>query len=331
MPEQNNNPILCETTRGTMVESRHMGAFAVVKASGEVVTSAGDIDRAVYARSAIKPLQAIPLVESGAIKNFEFSLKELSLSCASHNSEPTHVLAVKALLQRLDLSVGDLECGAHLPLLVPAAHEMIRNNEEPDAAHNNCSGKHCGFLATARHLGESTAGYIQPDHPVQLRLRKMLSEMTDTNLDAAPTGADGCGIPVIGMSLKATAYAMARFADPSGLAPQRAGACQSIFDAVTREPFMVAGTDRFCTDVMTTLGQRVLVKTGAEAFFCAAIPHLSLGVALKIDDGSTRGSESVMATLLAQLLETDELASRTKVALTNVAGRKVGEVRATLS
>lgn len=313
-----------------MVESRHMGAFAVVNATGEVVMSAGDIDRPVYARSAIKPLQAIPLVESGAAQKFELSTRELSLSCASHNSEPTHVLAVKALLERLGLSARDLECGAHPPSFAAAAHDMIRNGEEPDAAHNNCSGKHSGFLATARHLGESTAGYIQPDHPVQLRLRKVLSEMTDTNLETAPTGADGCGIPVIGISLKATAYAMARFADPSSLSGERASACRSIFDAVTREPFMVAGTGRFCTDVMTSLGQRVLVKTGAEAYFCAAIPELSLGIALKIDDGNRRGSESVMATLLAQLLETDKLVSRTHVALTNVAGREIGEVRAKL-
>ncbi len=330
MSAQNTNPVLCEVSRGSLVESRHTGAFAVVDATGDVIMSAGDIERPTYARSAIKPLQAIPLVESGAAKAFKLSTRELSLSCASHNSEVTHVDAVRSWLNRLGLDAGDLECGAHLPMFEPAAHAMIRAAEQPDAAHNNCSGKHSGFLTTARHMGEQVSGYIQPDHPVQLRLRRVLSEMSDTNLDSAPTGADGCGIPVIGMSLKATAYAMARFADPSGLDPARAQACRDIFNAVTREPFMVAGTDRFCTDVMSALDQRVLVKTGAEAYFCAAIPERSLGIAIKIDDGSKRGSEVVTAAVLSALLDSELLAGRARVAVQNAAGREVGEVRASL-
>jgi len=297
-----------------MIEGRHHGAFAVVHANGEVVMSAGDVERPTYARSAIKPLQALPLVESGAADGFAFSKAELSLACASHNSEKFHVQAVEAVLGRIGLSHTDLECGGHPPINRAAADDMIRAGESITAAHNNCSGKHSGFLATARHLGEASAGYIQSEHPVQQRIRTTLEEMTDTNLDHAPTGADGCGIPVIGMSLKATAYGMARFADPANVGADRAIACRRIFEAVTAEP----------------MGQRVIVKTGAEAYFCAGIPSMSLGIAIKIDDGSTRASEVVMATLLQELLETEKLKARTKVAVTNVAGRHVGDITATL-
>lgn len=328
------NPVLVEVSRGGVVESYHRGAFAVVDHRASVVSAGGDIERACFARSAIKPLQAIAFVESGAPERFALGAQQLALSCASHNAEPRHVDMVRQWLTTLGLNEQDLECGGHLPYHEDSRHQVVRDGVEVDAAFNNCSGKHCGMLSTARALGHSTAGYINPDHPVQTGVRQVLSEMTDCDLSNAPIAVDGCGIPVTGISLQATAYAMARFANPSGLGDVRADSIRRIHKAVTDAPFLVAGSDRFCTDIMRTGGAEVLVKTGAEGFFCAAVPALGIGIALKIDDGATRASEVAMASLLAKLLTPHnaplalKIASHAKSIVSNVAGRAVGEVAA---
>ncbi|HLJ19996.1 MAG TPA: asparaginase, partial [Stellaceae bacterium] len=243
------NPVLVETTRGEMVESRHTGAAAVVDAAGRIVRSWGDIDAPVFARSAIKPLQALPLVETGAAERFGLGPVELALACASHRGEPIHVETVKRWLARADLGPQDLECGAHAPGNAAAAEALIRAGEAPSAVHNNCSGKHSGFLTTARHRGEPTRGYIGPDHPVQVRVRAVLEEMSGLDLSRAPRGTDGCGIPVIGISLRGMARAMARLADPKGLPAERAAASTRILDAMAAAPLMVSGTGTFNTVV----------------------------------------------------------------------------------
>ena len=150
------NPVLVEVTRGDMVESRHRAAFAVADPRGRVVASAGDIERPVYARSAIKALQAIPLVESGAAEAFGLSDAEIALACASHHGEPRHVETVTAWLARIGCSLEDLECGAHPPTHAASHRALMAAGEEPGAVHNNCSGKHAGFLTLARHLNAPT-------------------------------------------------------------------------------------------------------------------------------------------------------------------------------
>lgn len=292
------NPVLAEATRGERVESVHRGAVAVMTASGTVAASWGDIDRPTYGRSAIKSLQAIPLVESGAADHYRLGDREIAIACASHGGEPEHVATVKAWLNGLGMPTGSLECGSHLPSHEPAAIALMRSGADPTPLHNNCSGKHAGFLCTAKHLGDRTDGYVEPDHPAMRRWFTVLSEMADTDLTGAPRGIDGCSIPVIGMTLRATARAMARIADPAGLSAGRRAAVERIRAANATEPFMVAGTGRFCTVVMQALGARALVKTGAEGFFCAALPERGLGIALKIDDGASRAAEVAMGALL---------------------------------
>jgi L-asparaginase II len=330
--ENSSNPILIETTRGEMVESRHAGAAAVVDAAGRVVRSWGDIDRAVFARSAIKPLQALPLVETGAAERFGLGDAEIALACASHRGEPIHVDTVRRWLARASLGPEDLECGSHSPGNPAAAEALIRAGEAPSALHNNCSGKHSGFLTTARHRGEPTRGYIAPDHPVQQRVRAVLEAMSGLDLARAPRGTDGCGIPVIGLPLRGMARAMARLADPQGLAAERAAAAKRILDAMAAAPIMVSGTGGFATVVMTVAGASVRLKPGAEGVYCAALPGLGYGVALKIDDGASRASEVAMGAILEWLgaftpAQRETLAPRLRPVIKNVAWHEVGTIR----
>lgn len=326
------NPLLVEVTRGSQVESRHRAALAVVDTEGKVVLSAGDIDRPVYARSAIKSLQAIALVESGAADAFAVSEPELALACASHSGEPRHVEAVLAWLDRLGLSAADLECGPQLPGYEPALVALLAGGGEATAAHNNCSGKHSGFLTLARHLGVPTRGYIAYEHPVQQRILGVLEGMTGLDLGAAPRGIDGCGIPVIGIPLGNMALAMARLGNPDDQPEARQEACRRLRQAVAAHPFMVGGSGRFDTRVMELTSEKALIKTGAEGVYCAAFPELGLGVALKVDDGAGRAAEVLMGRLLARFGILDEgaaarLGGLLATPVLNRAGRRVGEVR----
>jgi L-asparaginase II len=324
---RNANPVLVEATRGAMVESRHRGAFAVVDVEGRVIASAGDTERPIYARSAIKPLQAIPLVESGAAEAFGLGDAEIALACASHRGEPRHVETVTAWLARIGCSVADLECGAHLPSNPAALAELLGARGAAHAAHTNCSGKHSGFLTLARHLGLPTQRYIRLEHGVQQRVLGTLESMTGLDLGAAPRGVDGCGIPVIAVPLGNLALAMARLADPADQPEPRQAACARIRAAMAAEPFMISGTGQFCTRVISETGGRALVKTGAEGVFCGALPERGLGIALKIDDGAGRAAEVAMAGLLARFDLLDAAHELCAPRLSNRAGAVVGVLR----
>lgn len=335
---QGDSPILVEVWRGNLVESRHRAIVAVVDADGDVVRAWGDIERPIYGRSAIKPLLAIPLVESGAADRFGLGDREIALACASHSGEPSHVTAVEAWLARIGLSAEDLECGPHYPYFEPAAHAMLRAGETPTRAHNNCSGKHAGFLTTAVHLGEPTKNYVRYEHQVQQRLLGILEQMCGQDLGDVPRGIDGCGIPTIAIPVGHHALGMAKMADPKGLSPARAAASSRVLKAMSAEPWHVAGTGRFCTEVMRVTGARAAIKTGAEGVYMAALPELGFGLCLKIEDGNGRGAELVMGHLLRHFGIIDEdAAAQLRHSLTptlrNWAGTEVGSIQpaATLS
>ena len=326
-------PVLVEATRGGAVESRHRGAFAVVDAAGAVVLAAGDVEAPVFPRSAVKPLQALPLVESGAASAFSLGRREIALACASHGGEPAHVEAVRDSLGRAGLEVGALECGAHPPLSADAAAALLREGAPPTALHNNCSGKHAGFLCTAVHLGEDPRGYVCPGHPVQRRVTAALAEMTGADLDAATRGCDGCGIPTYAMPLRAVARGMARMVDTSGLGVGRGRAAAAILDAMAAEPFFVGGTGTFVTECMAAAGDAVRVKVGAEGVYAAALPRLGYGLALKIEGGALRAADVAVAALLRRLgcfgEEQERILARFLQPLVhNVAGQPVGTMRA---
>ncbi|HEX4199842.1 MAG TPA: asparaginase [Caulobacteraceae bacterium] len=299
------NPVLVELTRGGRVESWHRGAVAIADASGRLIWSAGDIDQPVFARSALKMLQALPLVESGAADAFNVSPPELALACASHSGEPFHVDAVAAWLERIGCDEADLACGAHVPGNAVAAQTLLREGAMPCRLHNNCSGKHAGFLTVARRLGVDTRGYEQPDHPVQRLALGAIAEMCGLDAAALPIGVDGCTAPAAATPLSALAAAMGRIADPSSLAPARAEAARRLYAAVRANPLYVAGTGRACTALIEAAGGKATVKTGAEGAFVAVLGELGLGVALKIDDGAGRASETAVAAILASLRVVD--------------------------
>ncbi|MBU0725142.1 MAG: asparaginase [Alphaproteobacteria bacterium] len=325
-------PIAVEVTRGGMVESFHRVIAAVTDASGSLRHAWGDADRLVYGRSAIKPIQAIALVESGAAEAFGLTDRQVSLACASHSGETMHTETVRDWLGQLGLGNDDLECGNQMPGHEPTAHAMIRAGETPCRIHNNCSGKHCGFLTTAKHLCEPTKGYIGADHPVQKRLMQLCQEMGGEDISGTPRGIDGCGIPVFGMSLKAMSVAMARMADPAELPAKRRDAILRIRRAVAAEPLMIAGTGRFGSVVLQQLGERILLKTGAEGVYTAALPELGLGIALKVDDGHHRASTVALGWILTKLgvlrkADQEMLASQLVAPITNWVGTGCGVIR----
>ena len=326
------SPIEVEVTRGDMVESRHRVRFALADTAGRVLRRAGDPELSVYARSAIKPIQALALIESGAADAFALGDAEIALACASHSAEPRHVEVVSAWLERIGCSVSDLECGPQLPSREQDIRALFGVGQRPSPLHNNCSGKHSGFLSIARHLGVPTAGYVKFEHPVQQRVLGVLESMTGLELAGAPRGVDGCGIPVFAAPLGNLALAMARLSDPRDQPERRQEACARVRAALAAEPFMIAGSGRFCTDLITASRGRILAKTGAEGVFCISLTELGLGLALKVEDGATRAAEVAAINLLRDLglldSETSGAVERLfEPPILNRAGLRVGVVR----
>jgi len=326
------NPIVVDVTRGDAVESRHRAAAAVVGADGRIVAAWGDVERAIFPRSAVKPLQALALIETGAAERFAVTDAELALACASHGGEPDHVGRVDRWLTRMGLGADDLACGAHPPMSDSEARRMARAGETPSRLHNNCSGKHAGFLATALHMDEPAAGYERPDHPVQRRVLATLSEMGGIGSDSVGWAIDGCGVPTFALPLVAIARAMAGLADPGSQSSSRAAAARRILGAIAAHPHLLAGAGRFDTAVVAAFEGAAAVKGGAEGVQAAALPHLGLGIALKIDDGAGRAAETAMAALLDRYAETSPdsravLASYLERPVPNAAGNIVGNVR----
>lgn len=296
------NPVLVEVLRGPMVESRHRGAVAVVDADGATVLTLGDVARPVYPRSAVKPIQALPLVESSAADRYGFGDEELALACASHGGEPAHVEVAQRMLARAGLDVSALECGTHWPSHQPSSQALARSGGAPSALHNNCSGKHSGFLCVACAAGVDHRGYVAPGHMVQREVRAAIEGLTGVGLSEDQCGIDGCSIPTWAMPLSALALAFARFGSGRGLGQIRAKSAARLRAACAAKPYYVAGTGRFCTEIMQRFGARVLVKTGAEGVFCGALPEQGLGIAIKCDDGGTRAAEVTMAAMIARFV-----------------------------
>ena len=327
------NPMLVEVTRGNAVESEHRGAVAVVDAAGKLVLSLGDSGKPVFPRSAIKGLQAIPLIESGAADKYQLTDAEIAIACASHNGEAEHVATAAGMLRKAGLDETALECGPHWPLRVPALHPMIKAGVTPTALHNNCSGKHAGFVCVSCANGNDPKGYVGQSHPTMREVTAAVAEMTGQSLHDADCGTDGCSIPTYAIPLHAMALGFARFGTGQGLGPQRAEATKRIRQAVAKAPFYVAGTERFDTKAMEILGERAFIKVGAEGVYCASLPELGFGVALKCDDGTTRAAEVMMAAVLMQYLalsdaEHTALLPLAAPQLKNWNGIHVGEIRA---
>jgi L-asparaginase II len=322
------DPVLLDVTRGRYVESRHTGAIAVVDAAGKARVAIGDVARPVFPRSAVKSIQQLPLVESGAADRYGLSAAELALACSSHSGEPRHVATARKMLAAAGRSEADLECGGHPPANHDAADALVRAGERWGRIHDNCSGKHSGFICLSCRLDVDPKGYVKPEHPAQREISAALADVTGATL--GEPAVDGCSIPAYAIPLERLALGFAKMATGQGLAPKRAAAARRLIDAVTAEPFFVAGTGRFDTDVIAAFGKRVFVKGGAEGVICAALPELGLGIAIKADDGAGRATEPLLSAVIAALLptsETERATLRLTVPIDDRNGVRVGEIR----
>ncbi|MDG6095765.1 asparaginase [Acetobacter sp. AN02] len=323
---------LAEITRGDRVESVHYGSVAVTDDTGKLLLSLGDVETPVFPRSTVKALQALPLIETGATDHFGLTGPELALACASHAGEPEHAATALQMLRRTGRDADSLECGTHWPTRPEATRSLAAQGESPCALHNNCSGKHAGFICTACAEQTDPAGYIRPDHPVMQRVTQTLAEMTGIPHTDRNRGTDGCSIPTYAIPLQALARAFACFGTGTGLHPDRARAATRLREAVAGHPFMISGTDGFDTVVMQSTGIKAFTKIGAEGVLIASLPDSGLGIAIKCRDGALRGAESAMAALLLRFGGTDipdsaPLASQMTRTLTNWNGTTVGTVR----
>lgn len=324
--------LLVEVTRDHTVESRHFGAAVVCDYRGAVVESWGDINTLVFPRSALKPMLAIHLVESGACEQYSLSDAELSLACSSHQGEEMHQTLVKSWLTRLGLTEDHLACGPVLPEHTESAHQLLASGQQGCRIHHNCSGKHSGFLTTALHLDLPLEDYHLVDHPLQQLSLEILSELAQFDLKQYPMGIDGCGLPAPTMPLLQLARATARFAMPEDLSDDRAKAIQRLHEAITNEPLYIAGTGSVVSELNEVTKGSVLAKTGAEGVVIAALPDQGLGIAVKIADGSSRARSVALLAILDHLgalsdEEKDQLQSHITPEIVNSRGITVGEIR----
>jgi L-asparaginase II len=316
-----------EVTRGDRVESVHTVAAAILGADGAEIVAAGDVAGPVFTRSAIKPFQALPLVEDGVVERFGLTGAELALCCASHGGEREHVDAARSILRKAGLDESALACGPHAPFHGPSARALEAAGAEPGRIHNNCSGKHAGMLALARAHGWPAEGYHAPGHPVQERVAAVLGEWMDVEPASLPRGVDGCGVVTFAVPLRAVALGFARLAAaPVGSAAAR------VLGAMGDHPHMVAGSGRLCTRLAEETGGSIVAKVGAEGVYTAALRVPEWGLALKVLDGARRAAEVALVGLLDHLDVLSAVARRAlgpdlRPVVRNTRGETVGEMR----
>ncbi|MDP3262388.1 MAG: asparaginase [Tabrizicola sp.] len=319
---------LAELWRGGILESSHLGHVVICDASG-VAEAWGNPDAVIFPRSSCKMIQALPLIETGAADAVGLTDAQLAFACASHQGEARHVKLAGDWLAAIGLAEPDLRCGAHEPYDRVERNRLIKNDESPCQLHNNCSGKHCGFLTVTRHL-KAGPDYVEVDHPLQRAIRDATEDLTGETV--AGYGFDGCSAPNFAVTLTGLARAMARFATARDTGDARERAMHRLTRAMVTYPENVAGEGRACTELMRAMGGKVALKTGAEAVFVAILPEQGLGIALKVVDGGTRAAEAAIAALLvrAGVLEADHPATRKRLNTveTNRRGLPVGTFRA---
>lgn len=294
------NPILVDLFRNDTRESFHRGSVVAVNAAGEVIFALGDISALVFPRSAIKPIQAVPLIETGAAQHFGLTSEELALACASHNAEKAHQSVLDGWMQKIGLDDSMLACGPSLPLHQDTAHQLLREGGTAERRLHNCSGKHTGMLTLAKYLNISVHDYADYHHPTQQYWMQLLGELTGADVSAMPWDRDGCGLPALSLPLQDFARALAGFCAVQGKDGTRAVAMRKVLEVMHAYPQMVAGTDRCCTATMQAHPDLV-VKTGAEGVFAAIAPTAGIAIALKIDDGATRAADAALGAVLRHL------------------------------
>ena len=295
------NPVLYSYYRGPVAESVHRGCVCIVDQDGSVPFALGDPYQLTYPRSALKFFQQIPLVESGAAEALGLTKKELALTCGSHNGEEAHVKGVRSILAKAGLDETALQCGPQLPSRHRDRLAFYKADYEPAAVYNNCSGKHAGFLALCRYWNCSTDDYLDYEHPVQQAVRQAVAAMHDTRPADLILARDGCSAPIFGLSLYQQALGYNALGARSQRSDVRGRACHQLISAVQAYPFMIAGSRRYCTQLLEATSEPVIGKTGAEGIFGLTLPERGLGLAIKIDDGRMGPQYAVAQHLLKKL------------------------------
>lgn len=279
------NPILVEVYRDEVLESFHRGVVCVVDKEGKIIYSEGDVQQICYPRSALKLIQVLPLLEHNGMEHFGFTLEEIAIMCGSHNGEAEHQRVVNSILKKIGLDKEHLNCGAQYPTDRKTANELIKNSEKPHHIHNNCSGKHAGFLAYAVLRGWETQDYINPQHPMQQEILQTTAELYEYPKEKMAIAYDGCSAPIFSVPVYNQAVGFKNLVHPIQFSDKRQKACATIIEAITKYPYMVAGNKRYCTDMMEITSPRIIGKTGAEGIFSMGLTQEKIGVTIKIDDG----------------------------------------------
>jgi len=332
---------LVEVWRGPIVESRHRGHIAAVTGDGKTVGALGAPDTVTFLRSSGKPFQALPLLTSGAADRFGFTVQEIAIACGSHSGEPGHVETVRSILGKIGVDESALKCGVHEPFSAEVARELARKQKPPNVLQNNCSGKHAGMIALARHVGAPTEDYDQWTNPVQQMIGRAVAQFSDVPVEKIAIGTDGCGVPVFGISVRGMALMYARLVSPPADFDQHTrGAAKRIVRAMIEFPEMIGGTQsRLDTELIKAGNGRLISKIGAEGVYTIGVLPCDdwpsgLGLALKIEDGDDhRARPPAVIEGLRQLdvlsrQELVALADYAPTAITNRRGERVGEARA---
>ncbi len=288
--------IIVEATRGRLVESTHRIIAAVVDSEARLLASSGDPDYTTWWRSAAKPFQALPVLQDGAADHFSMTGEEVALACASHNSEPRHLEVVSGLMRRLGIGDDALACGPHPPLSAEVAQQATRTGISLTPRWSNCSGKHVAMIALAMHRGWPVPGYQEISHPVQQRILKEIAQWSGLDETAIETAPDGCTATCFALPIRGMALAYARLGASGDPAPRR------IVSAMMEHPLLIAGTGRLCSELIQAWPGGIIAKVGALGVYCAAIPSLRIGIALKVEDGDTRASGAALLAILRDTL-----------------------------
>jgi L-asparaginase II len=314
---------LIETTRGVTPECLHLGSIAVVNTQGQVLAQAGDAHMQSFTRSTLKALQALPLMTSGAADAFGFDARDLAMTCASHNGEDMHVQQVQSMLDKTGIGHQRLACGCHLPLRFVYTAALPPADLQYDERHNNCSGKHSGFLAACAHLGLPLEGYTEPAHPLQQQVRLAVAQACQMDEHAMPMGLDGCSAPNYAMPLSKLALGYARLA--SGARDAQFGeAFARLSEAMTAHPDLVSGTERNDLDFMRIGAGDWVTKVGADGVQVVASKSRGEALAIKVLDGN---KQALFATTVAALDQLGWLSSVQREALAPWAAQEIVNAR----
>lgn len=294
------NPILVEVYRAGILESFHRGVVCVVDENHQVVFEKGNIHQIGYPRSAMKLIQVLPLIELGGIEKFGFNLEEIALMCGSHNAEPEHIRVLYQILEKIDCTPSDLNCGAQSPTSKKAAETLLLNHEKPGQIHNNCSGKHAGMLALCKLTDSPIHGYLDFSHPIQQLILKAVEDLYEYPKSQMVAALDGCSAPIYSLPVLNQAIAYQNLNGNRSFSIERNKALEIIRNAVSTFPFMVAGSKRYCTDMMQITAPKVIGKTGAEGIFCMSFTEKKWGVCIKIDDGKMQPQYHVAQKILEE-------------------------------